>query len=111
MVNRRDGPHIASCSDDNLVAAAPRWTPQCRQDTQRDGAGWSRARAEAADRLEAATCFKCGRLGHFAFDCRRQSRPPQLPSALPPSSPPDVDRHLSWASQHALGHPAGPNTS
>ncbi|CAM9897266.1 unnamed protein product [Lampetra fluviatilis] len=88
----RDGPPLGwaprrvvhgsnDSNDDEVMAAVPRWVAKRRPRDQRDGAGRPRAGTGAADRREAtATCFKCGRRGHFTRDCRCRLQPPQLTS-------------------------------
>ncbi|XP_061407638.1 uncharacterized protein LOC133342501 [Lethenteron reissneri] len=81
---------VVHCSDDSgdddmLAAAVPHRVPGRRLRDQRgDYTGRPRARAGSSDRRPtSAACFKCGRRGHFARDCR--CRP--LLSPAPPRGP------------------------
>ncbi|XP_078468275.1 uncharacterized protein LOC144731181 [Lampetra planeri] len=89
---------VVHCSDDSgdddmLAAAVPHRVPGRRLRDQRgDYAGRPRAGAGSSDRRPTtAACFKCGRRGHFACDCRCRPLLSPLPPRGPPSPPPAAE--------------------
>ncbi|CAM9381358.1 unnamed protein product [Lampetra planeri] len=98
---------VVHCSDDSgdddmLAAAVPHRVPGRRLRDQRgDYAGRQRAGAGSSDRRPTtAACFKCGRRGHFARDCRCRPLLSPLPPRGPPSPPPAAELQQPRASRH-----------
>ncbi|CAN0420137.1 unnamed protein product [Lampetra fluviatilis] len=98
---------VVHCSDDSgdddvLAAAVPHGIPGRRLRDQRgDYAGRPRAGAGSSDRRPTtAACFKCGRRGHFARDCRCRPLLSPLPPRGPPSPPPAAELQQPRASRH-----------
>ncbi|XP_078476334.1 uncharacterized protein LOC144737490 isoform X3 [Lampetra planeri] len=71
------------------------------RDQRGDYMGHPRARAGSSDRRPtSAACFKCGRRGHFARDCRCRPLLSPLPPRGPPSPPPAAELQQPRASRH-----------
>ncbi|XP_078457421.1 uncharacterized protein LOC144722889 [Lampetra planeri] len=98
---------VVHCSDDSgdddmLAAAVSHGIPGRRLRDQRGNyMGRPRARAGSSDRRPtSAACFKCGRRGHFARDCRCRPLLSPPPTRGPPSPPPTAEPQQPRASRH-----------